>query len=59
MLKTALGMQLLGLAYTFSILEGSLGSLWMWNLDFRGKPEGFPWGVQLHLTTKKENAVCI
>ena len=34
---TALGMQLLGLAHTISFLEGSLGFLWMWNLDFRGE----------------------
>ena len=34
---TALGMQLPGLAHTTSFLEGSLGSLWMWNLDFRGQ----------------------
>ena len=33
---TALGMQLLGLAHTISFSEGSLGFLWMWNLDFRG-----------------------
>ena len=41
---TALGMQLLGLAHTFSFLEGSLGSLWMWSFDFRGEAKGVPLG---------------
>ena len=32
----ALLMQLLGLAHIIFFLEGSLGSPWMWNLDYRG-----------------------
>ena len=39
---TALGMQLLGLAHTISFLEGSLGSLWMWNLDFKVEAKMVP-----------------
>ena len=42
---TALGMQLLGLAHTISFLEGSLGSLWMWNLDIRGEARGVSLGI--------------
>ena len=41
---TAGGMQLLGLSHTISVLEGHLGSLWMWNLDFRGEARGVPLG---------------
>ena len=43
MLITALGMQPLGLAHTFSFLVGSLGFLWMWSFGLqRGGQRGSP-----------------